>query len=71
MNADHGKTYLHEILEQGVIRHFIDDPVLSYRIISNILHVLLSPVQRGIENCSGNTVDDWVLVALDSVETVK
>jgi len=72
MNAGHGpQAYLHEFLERGIIRHFIDDTVLSYRIVRNILHILIAPVQRGIKNRRGDAVDGRVLVALDSVEVVK
>ncbi len=71
-NADHkSQTYLHEFFERGVIRHFIDDAVLGYRIVRDVLHILLAPVQRGIQSHSGNTVDDWAFVALDGVEAVK
>jgi len=45
--------------------------VLGDRIIRDVLHILIAPVQRGIKDRSGNTIYDWVLFPLDGVETVK
>ena len=72
INADHRtQTYLHEILKRDIICHFIDDTILSDRIVRDVFHILLTPVQRGIKDGSGNTVDDWVFITLDSMEAVK
>ena len=72
IDADHGtSTYLHKFFKRGIIPHFINDTVLSDRIVRDVLHILLTPVQRSIKDRSRNAVYDWVLVLLDSMETVK
>lgn len=64
-------THLHKFLEGRIVRHFVDDAVLGDGIVRNVLHVLITPVERGVEDCSCDTVDDRVLVTLDCMEAIE
>lgn len=64
-------THLHKFLESRVVCHFVDDAILGDGIIRDILHVLITPVERSIEDRSCDTVDDRVLITLDCMEAIK
>ena len=64
-------TYLHKFLEGRVVRNFVNDAILSDGIVRNVFHVLITPVERSIEDRSCDTVDDGVLITLDCMKAIE
>ena len=64
-------THLHKFLEGRIVRTFVDDAILGDGIIRNVLHVLITPVERSIEDRSCDTVDDRMLITLDCMEAIE
>jgi hypothetical protein len=72
MNAVCGVwTHLHKVLEGRIISHFVNDAILGDGIVRNVLHVLITPVERSVEDRSCDTVNDRMLVTLDGMEAIK
>jgi len=63
-------TYFDKSLKCQVIPHFFINPVRRNRIVGDILHIRLSPVQRSVIHGSRDALDIRMLFSLDFMKFI-
>ena len=64
-------TYHHKFRKGRIVRNFVNNAILSDGVVRNVLHVLITPVERSVEDRSCDTVDDRVFITLDCMEAIE